>query len=218
VKPVPIGVVDTGVDSACQTLEGQDVQGVGVRRVGDDYEYVPDFHDLSGHGTAMAARIRSFCPTAQVWAVRIAQQEDGGVTVRVQEQALALGIDWCLNQDIRIINVSYTIAAAPVGGFLDRVCHRAYEEGAIIVAAYSDRDDPVYPAASPTVIGVRRRDNFEPGQVSVLDKENRDLYAWGSSNSIACAQVSAMVGRIHSVDDRYSLEEVFAFLSVVAVP
>ena len=29
---------------------------------------------------------------------------------------------------------------------------------------------------------------------------------------MACAQVSAMVGRIHTVDDRYGVEEVFASL------
>lgn len=77
---------------------------------------------------------------------------------------------------------------------------------------------PVYPTAFPTVIGVRQRGDLKPGQVSVLDAENVDLYAWGSSNSIATAQVSAMVGRIHTVDERYGLEECFAFLTEVAVP
>jgi hypothetical protein len=76
---------------------------------------------------------------------------------------------------------------------------------------------PVYPAFFPTVIGVRGRDDLEPGEVSVLSEENRDLFAWGGSNSIATAQVSAMVGRIHSVDDSLGLEAVFAYLMEVAV-
>jgi hypothetical protein len=76
----------------------------------------------------------------------------------------------------------------------------------------------VYPAAYPTVIGVRRRGDLQPGQVAIPDRENLDLYAFGRSNSIATAQVSAMVGRIHSVDDGYGLEEVAAFLMEVAVP
>jgi hypothetical protein len=59
---------------------------------------------------------------------------------------------------------------------------------------------------------------LKPGQVSALDEQNLDLYAWGTSNSIAGAQVSAMVGRVHTVDDRYGLEEGFAFLSAIAIP
>ena len=76
---------------------------------------------------------------------------------------------------------------------------------------------PVYPAAFPTVIGVRRRGDLEPGGVSVLSEENRDLFAWGTSNSIATAQVSAMVGRIHTIDDSLRLEDVFAYLMEVTV-
>jgi len=151
--------------------------------------------------------------------VRIAQQEENCVAVRVQEQALAMGIQWCVDQGIRIVNVSYSITEAAEGGFLWRACHDAHRNGAILVAAYRNGElGPVYPAAFSSVIGVRRRADLKPGQVSVLDEENLDLYAWGTSNSIACAQVSAMVGRIHTVDERYGLEEVFAFLREVAVP
>jgi subtilisin family serine protease len=218
-KPVLIGVVDTGVDPTYSAFDGQKVQGIGVRRIGDDYRYDADFHDLSGHGTAMAARIQSFCKSTQICAVRIAQQEEDGVAIRVEERALAMGIEWCVDQGIRIVNVSYSIAEAAEDGFLVRACRKAHENGVILVAAYRNGEqEPVYPAAFPTVIGVRHRDDLKPGQVSVVDEENLDLYAFGGSNSIATAQVSAMVGRIHSVDDRYGLEEVYAFLKEVAVP
>jgi hypothetical protein len=151
--------------------------------------------------------------------VRIAQEAEIGVMVRVQEQALAMGIEWCVDQGIRIVNVSYSIAEAAEDGFLVQVCRKAYEKGIILVAAYRNGEDgPVYPAAFSTVIGVRGQDGLQPGQVSILDEENLDLFAWGTSNSIACAQVSAMIGRIHSVDDRYGMEECFAFLREVAVP
>ena len=213
-----IGVVDTGVDARCSVFEGQGIQGIGVKRVGDRYQYDADFLDLSGHGTAIAARIHSFCNTAEICAVRIAQVEADGVSVRVEERALAMGIAWCVEQGIRIVNVSYSIAEPSHGGRLARACRKAHEKGAILVAAYRNGErGPVYPAAFPTVIGVRRRSDLKPGQVVVLDGENLDVYAWGTSNSIACAQVSAMVGRIHTVDDRYGLEEVFAFLKEVAI-
>lgn len=217
--PVRIGVVDTGVDAGHPMFKRKKPKGIGVRRVGDSYHYEADFQDLHGHGTAVASLIRSFCRRAQIHAVRIAQQDESGVVARVQEQALAMGIEWCVDQGIRIVNVSYSIAEAQEDGPLVPVCRKAHENGVILVAAYRNGEDrPVYPAAFPTVIGVRRADNLkQPGQVAVFDERNHDLYAWGTSNSLACAQVSAMVGRIHSVDDRYGLEEVFAFLREVAI-
>ncbi|MGO8744934.1 MAG: S8 family peptidase [Thermoguttaceae bacterium] len=216
---VRIGIVDTGVDRQHKKFEQRELSGVGLCRRDDSCHFEPDFHDLHGHGTAMASLIVSICKDASIHVVRIAQENNDGVSVRVPEQVLATGIEWCVDQGIRIINVSYNIAGLTEGGGLQRVCQKAVESGAIIVAAYRNGEEmPVYPAVFPTVIGVRGRDDLEPGGVSVLSEENRDLFAWGRSNSIACAQVSAMVGRIHSVDDRYGLEEVFAFLMKVAVP
>jgi len=216
---IRIGVVDTGVRCEHPSFRRRKPQGIGVRRLGDDYQYERECRDYHGHGTAMAVQIQAYCAKARIHAVKIAQQDESGVVVRVEERAMAMGIEWCIHQGIRIVNVSYSIAEAVDDGFLAQACRKAHKNGVILVAAYRNGErEPVYPAAFPTVIGVHRRDDLQPGQVSVLDEENLDLYAWGTSNSIACAQVSAMVGRIHTVDDRYGLEEVFAFLKEVAVP
>jgi len=216
--PVRIGIVDTGVDREHWCFEGPGPEGIGVRRRGDDYGYEPDFHDLHGHGTAIASLICSYCRKAHIHAVRIAQQDGEEAVVRVQERALALGINWCVEQGIRIVNVSYSIAEAAEGGLLARACRRAHQKDVILVASYRNGENgPVYPAAFPTVIGVRRNNRLKPGQVAILDQNNFDLCAWGKSNSDACAAVSAMVGRIHSVDDCLGLKEVFAFLMEVSV-
>jgi subtilisin len=210
---VQIGVVDTGVDKNHQLFRRRAPTGIGVVRRGGCYEYQPDFHDHHGHGTAMAARIATLCRKARIHAVRIAQQDESGLVVRVQERALAMGIEWCVAQNVHIVNVSYSIAAASEDGFLARACKAAHEKRVIVVAAYRNGENaPVYPAAFPTVIGVRCRDDLTVDQVSVLARENFDLYAPGCSNSIACAQVSAMIGRICSFRNRHRLEEVFGTL------
>lgn len=214
-----IGIVDTGVDLEHQCIRRLRPTGISVVRDGDNYRFDLGFQDLHGHGTAMASRIHSFCPEAAIHVVRIAQEGENGAVARVQEQALAMGIEWCVDRGIRIVNVSYNIAQAARDGFLDRACRKAQEHDVIVIAAYRHGDgSPVYPAAFPTVVGVRRFPSSKPGQVAVLSGENHDLLAWGTSNSHAAAQVSAMVGRIHTVNDSLGLEEVFAFLTEVAVP
>jgi subtilisin family serine protease len=216
---VRIGIVDTGIDANHPFFKRRKPRGVGVRCRGGGFEYEVDFHDYHGHGTTVASLIRSFCRKAQIYAVRITQQDANGVLARVCEQALARGIEWCVDQGIRIVNVSYSIAEAAEDGSLARACRKAHEKGTVLVAAYRNGEEgPVYPAVFPTVIGVRCRTDLKPGQVAILNENNLDLYAWGTSNSLACAQVSAMVGRIHTVDDCYGLEEVFEFLKEVAVP
>jgi subtilisin family serine protease len=218
-RTICIGVVDSGVDCGHPLFQRKKPRGIGVRRDGDEYHYEPDYYDFHGHGTAVASRIQSFCPKARICAVRVTRQDETEVAAVAEEQSLAMGIEWCVDQGIRIVNVSYSMDEAPTDGFLARACRRAHEGHVIIVAAYRRQENgPVYPAAYRSVIGVRRRPNLQPGQVSVLSANNHDLWAYGRSNSIACAQVSAMVGRIHTVDDRYGLEEVFELLMEVAVP
>ena len=98
---------------------------------------------------------RRFATRAQICAVRIAQLDENGVLARVQEKALAMGLEWCVNQGIRIVNVSYSIEKAANDGFLARACRKAHKRGVILVAAYRNGEEgPVYPAAYPTVIGV----------------------------------------------------------------
>jgi minor extracellular serine protease Vpr len=216
---VRIGVVDTGVDLEHPAFKRRRPRGIGVRLQNDgSYKYTPDFNDSHGHGTAMTARIRSFCPRARLYAVRIAQQNGDSSVVRVQEKALAMGIEWCVDQGIRIVNVSYSIEGAAIDGYLARAWRKAHEKNAIIVASYRNGEDrPVYPAAFSTVIGVRSKEDLRPGEVAIISEENHDLSAAGGSTSIACAQVSSMVGRIHLIDGSLGLEDVFAFLREVAV-
>jgi subtilisin family serine protease len=219
VMTVHIGIVDTGVDLNQPAFRRRKPRGIGIRREVDEYCYEPDFHDHHGHGTAMSELIRADCPKARFYAVRIALKNGEGVTPYVPERALAMGIDWCVDQGIRIINLSYSIAEAVEDGSLIRACRKADEKGAIIVAAYRNADNrPVFPAAFKSVIGVRGRRDLKPGEISVDSPENHDLFAWGGSNSSACAHVTSMVGRIHAIDGSLGLEQVFAYLMEVAVP
>ena len=128
-RPVRIGVVDTGVTPERLPFGRVAIQGIGIDWTSGAYRYSEGFQDLAGHGTGVACRILSFCRTAEICAVRIARQEGERIRVQVEEQVLAMGIDWCIENEVKIINVSYCIATAAPGGVLDKVCRKVYDRG-----------------------------------------------------------------------------------------
>jgi subtilisin family serine protease len=86
VTAVLIGVVDTSVDRENSRFRHRKPAGIGVHREGETYRFVPDFHDLHGHGTAIASLIRSFCRTASIHAVRTAQEDENGGSLRYKNK------------------------------------------------------------------------------------------------------------------------------------
>lgn len=225
-----IGIIDTGIDETHPWLNGAVKGGIAIGNPEEtNSSNSTGYNDLFGHGTSVASVVQTFCPEAELYAIRISRLVHGFAQVEVKEEDIARGIDWCLDQGISIINVSY--AVDPVGGengIVARACERAFESGAIVVASYRNRDDSVvYPASLPTVIGVKRNRNLKPGELRILDAANRDVAAWGGPTSVAskggsaatlCGSsfsaplVSAMIGRMHCVDMSIDLERAFRLL------
>jgi len=225
-----IGIIDTGIDEAHPWLAGAVKGGMAIGNPEESNSSKSrSYNDLFGHGTSVASIVHTFCPEAELYAVRVSRLVDGFAQVQVKEEDIARGIDWCLDQRISIINVSY--AVDPVGGengIVARACERAFESGAIVVASYRNRDDSiVYPAALPTVIGVKRDRTLKPGELRILNAANRDVAAWGGQASVACrggsaatlggtsfsaGLVSAMIGRMHCVDMSIDHERAFRLL------
>jgi subtilisin family serine protease len=248
--PVRIAVIDTGIDPTHRWLNGCVVGGVGIE--GGDGAAAPrftlgTFGDVAGHGTNMASLIHAFCPKAELMAVRIAAcyrpvTRDGDrpfgetpyVEMGVSETVLAEAIHWCIDNKISIMNISYSLESVEPDGSLEKACREAFDRGAIVVSSYRNgQSEPTYPAAFPTVIGVRRARGLAPGQLSIVSAGNRDVAGWGGpvhgahlrdtisysfGTSQACALVSAMVGRMKLVDDGIGPEGAFAYLQRISAP
>lgn len=229
---VSIAIVDSGIDTSHRWLEGCVLGGIGLRESCDGFQWESEFDDLSGHGTSVAALIHAFCPEAALYAIRIVCKAGQVPRVAVLEQAVAKGIEWCVDQRIRIINVSYSLEQAPECGPLARACRAAFDNGLILVASYRNRaSGPAFPAALSTVIGTRRDKKLDVGQISILSCDNRDLAAWGGpfraahlrntigrmeGTSYSCAQVAAMIGRMLTVDPSIDVDRAFELLREVA--
>jgi hypothetical protein len=245
-----IAVIDSGIDRSHRWLNGV-AGGVGFEYEDGEFRLVPgSFDDLYGHGTSIASLIHAFCPQAELVAVRVvtclrpetwAPALDLDPTdwsplleVNVPETQVAQAVLWCIEQDIPIINLSYSVKESEVrdGGPLTEACRRAYERGITIIGSYPNGDDASsYPAAFPTVIGVRRSRELPAGRVGILSETNRDVSAWGGpvhlaflkntvsycfGTSLSCAHVTAIVGRIHHAAGQIGPDRVFDYLKRIS--
>jgi subtilisin family serine protease len=226
-----IAIVDTGISGLHNVVQN----GVSIRLNGNSNDYIfdSDFSDLHGHGTEVVSLLSVLCPEAPLVAVRIAQQDDSGSIVRVPERALALGIDWCIEQGIRLINVSYSIELISKNGILAEICQKAQEKNIIIVASYrNNTNQPVYPASFSNVIGVSILKNSEHGQISIVSEQNHDVAVFGGpyqvvsinnetkiiyGTSFAAVQVTGMIGRMLAIRPTLSFQEVFRYLKKYSI-
>ncbi len=95
--PVRIGMIDTGVNAAHPHV-GNIAGGVTIRPDGDA---MPCYEDRLGHGTAIAALLHQQAPEAQLIAVKVFDQ-----TLATNRDSVIRAIDWCLQNEIDIINLS----------------------------------------------------------------------------------------------------------------
>jgi subtilisin family serine protease len=161
---VKVAVVDTGIDLTHPDL------GVVV----DAYNAInsrKSANDDNGHGShvagIIAARNNSLgvvgvAPMANLYAVKVLNVNGIGWVSDIAE-----GIQWCIDNDIQVINMSLTTTSDVQ--LLHDVVHDAADAGIIIVAAAGNSDGPVeYPAAYESVIAV---------SATGLTDENLDYFA-----------------------------------------
>src|SRR5882757_7227210 len=124
-RPVRIGVLDSGV---CCTHPhvGKVVDGITVGADGA----VAGYEDHLGHGTAVAAIIHHLNPDANLVAVKIF---DGKLATSLRTVIRA--IDWCLDQDIQVINLSLGTLNPEYRSAFASAVERTHDARAVIVSA-----------------------------------------------------------------------------------
>ncbi len=142
--PVRIGMIDTGVNAAHPHV-GNIAGDVTIRSEGETSGY----QDQLGHGTAIAALLHQQAPEAQLIAVKVFDR-----TLATNLDTVIRAIDWCLQNEIDIINLSLgTANPAHRSGFEDAVSHiRA--NGKAIVSAHDVNGALALPGCLPGVIAV----------------------------------------------------------------
>ena len=154
-----IALLGTGVDAHQPRLAGQVEAGfdAAANKGTGDSDCVGTGTQIAGTIVAQAGNdgVAGVAPGARVVPVRVVPAQDLNGTV--DPAALARGINWAVDQEIRVICVTAAVVDTPQ---LAQAVQRAVSAGAVVVAAAGDRggnDDTnptPYPAAYPGVLGV----------------------------------------------------------------
>lgn len=208
-----IGVIDTGVNP-WHSHVGGGVTGChifldDVGRIRQD----DDFRDLVGHGTAVAGILRQQLPAAEIFAVRVFEQN-----LTAYPSLVARAVLQAAAEDCSILNLSLGMSPGPGCDLLAMACREVMQSGCRIVAAGHPGNLQLLPASMTGVLGVVADDLVPPGEIR-LDCDRcypyaasgrpRDLEGlrntdnlWG--NSFACARVAAYVARHGASSEKYA--------------
>lgn len=198
-----VGVIDTGVNPWHSHVRGA-VDGCRVFLAADGtLREDGDFRDPVGHGTAVAGVIREGLPQAELFAVRVFDEE-----LRTYPSLVARGILRAAAEGCRVINLSLSMEPGADSDALAEACGAAREAGCVLVAAGIPGIPGILPASLPGVVGVVPDDGLPAGRVALRRGEPypyaapgrpRDLRGlppganlWGAS--FACARVAAYLG------------------------
>lgn len=199
---IRIGVIDTGVNPWHSHVRGN---VTGLRIYLDDCGRIQeddDYRDLVGHGTAVAGILRQQLPDAEIFAVRVFEQDLSAYPSLVARAVLRAAAEGC-----SILNLSLGTSPGPGSDILSEACCEVIKAGCAIVAAGRPNNSRLLPASLPGVLGVVADDLVPTGEIRV-DPSRRYPYAasghprdlgclqasnnlWG--NSFACARVTAYV-------------------------
>lgn len=210
---INVAVLDTGIDYTHEDLKAN-VKG-GINFTSSNRE---DYIDRAGHGTFCAGIIGAaangvgiigVAPKVNLYAVKVLNDKSQGTL-----NWLLNGIDWCIHNNIDIINMSL--------GFdkdypkLHEAVVRAYNNDIVMLAAVGNNKlepDAEFPARYEEVIGITAIDSMKhiakfntlgskvevaaPG-VNITSTYLNNQYAIGSGTSFAVPHIAGAIALIQS--------------------
>jgi len=143
-RGIRVGIVDSGVNPAHPHVGGV-AGGVFIGPAGESGLYL----DRLGHGTAVAGAIREKAPDALLYAVKIFDRN-----LASSSDILLRAIEWCLAQQMHVINLSLGSLNQDHRPAFERLLDRASADGVLLVAAHEAEGRAVLPGCLPGVLAV----------------------------------------------------------------
>ena len=158
---IKIGLVDTGINiENCCVISGYK---------GSYSEYT----DFMNHGTICANIIHQITPNVPIYNVKIFDKKLMTSPLKIID-----AIEWCMNNDIKLINLSLSVQELNCYYELKNICTEGYKKGVIFVAAADNLGRVCLPAYLDDVIGVGVA-NLSKEEYVYVDNQNVNLYANG---------------------------------------
>lgn len=219
---VRVAIIDDGI-------------GIGIYDIGNIERSIEITSDLivqdvdkykilnSSHGTICAAIVKKYYPGAIFTSIKVLSDKSH----KGNNEQLVNAIKWCIDNGIRVINLSIGTINYKNFEFIKNIVNRAYNSGLIIVASCSNRDVFTYPASSSNVIGVKKSNisNLKEGEYvfnlypldgieisacseHMLFKNNNKSRFTRMCNSYATPMITALVCRIIDKHSNITFEEI----------
>ena len=223
-----VGVIDSGCNNASFH---RGVTG-GAAMVSRDGEILrtpsTDTADSVGHGTRCCAVVMEAAPECTVVPVRVFGDRRAS-----SPGALIRAINWCVDNSIRVVNVSLGTHRQDSALYLYAACERARRKGVVIVAATGWRTSSrPLPAAFDSVISVGTKNLRRPDLVRYITNSAVDCLVLSSARvvriggyesthfgtSFAAPIVSAVVARLIERQPSLDVEGVRKQLSELGQP
>ena len=149
---VRVAIVDSGVD-ATHPLVGGVATSVDVRVDRDAESGVAisegPHDDRYGHGTACAGIIRSLAPDVELVSVRVL-----GADLRGSATCFAQGLDWCIRNDIQVVNLSLSTSNEDYLETFWELVDRAAFGRVVLVSAMNNERKRTIPSELAGVLSV----------------------------------------------------------------
>jgi hypothetical protein len=174
-----IGIIDSGVDRKHRRLQQTKIVKEITLDHTDTVQY--DATDHCGHGTAVTSIISQMAPSAEFYIAKIFNDQ-----LITKETYLVKAIDWCITNQVDIINLSLGVQTETPSNDLRNICQKAYQKGIIIVsAAHYILSQPCYPAFFSNVFGVTEGRVTAVSEFGVLPDYPIEFVAKGDIHRVA---------------------------------
>lgn len=193
-----IAVLDNGADEKILALCG--LPDIIQQNKGN----ISDEEDLFLHGTNCAMIIGLNCADAELYSYKLLDNTGKG-----NVDDLKSAFDWCLMNNIRLVNLSFGTTHFKDKGIIRQLVNQYANKGLIIIAATANSGYTAFPASFSNVIGVKAKDTFNIDAEGLRDKgvdfaapSEHKIWFGGNditlqkSNSYAAPYVTAMAGRL----------------------
>ena len=151
-RGVRVAVIDSGIEDGHPKV-GRVAQAIAVERdadAPDGVRFVDGAHeDLYGHGTACAGIIRELAPEVDLISVRVLGNE-----LRGSALAFAHGLDWCLEHDVQVVNLSLSTANEQYAETFWDLVDQAVHQGVLLVSAMNNERKRTIPSEFSGVFSV----------------------------------------------------------------